>query len=197
MIFGAGKKLDSFIMITLGTGVGGGIIINRKLYRGEFGAAGELGHITIDHKGEPCNCGSFGCIEAYLGNSYFIKRVKKQIENVDTRIKDIIKNDLNKLTPKVIKEAADLGDEFAINFIKELGDYLGAALSSVSNLLDISTFIIGGGVAGFADPLFNSVQETLSSRVMIPLRPRVIVLPAKLKNEAGILGASALVYYRA
>lgn len=196
LIFGAGKKFDSFIMVTLGTGVGGGIISKRKLYRGEFGAAGELGHITIDYKGEQCKCGSYGCIETFLGNSYIIKRMKREIGSINTRILELTDNDLDKLNPRIIKEAADLGDEFAINFIKELGIALGSALTSVGNLLDINNFIIGGGIAGFADFLFVPVYETITSRIMIPLRPRVKVLPAKLKNEAGILGASALVYYR-
>ncbi len=196
MIFGAGRKYDSFVMITLGTGVGGGIILNRKLYRGDFGAAGEIGHMTIDYKGEKCNCGSYGCIETYLGNNYLIKRIKKELNGNETIIPGLVENDLDKLSPKIIKEAADLGDLFAINFIKDLGISLGAVLGSVSNLLDVSTFIIGGGVAGFAGHLFGPVKETLISRVMIPIRPHVKVLPAKLKNEAGILGASALVYYR-
>jgi glucokinase len=196
MIFGAGRKYNSFVMITLGTGVGGGIILNKKLYRGDFGAAGELGHITIDYRGEKCNCGSYGCVETYLGNNYLIRRLKTEIDGHATLLPELVQNDLDKLTPKTIKEAADKGDQFAINFIKELGVYLGSALGSVSNLLDVSTFIIGGGVAGFADYLFDAVRETVASRVMIPIRPRVKVLPAKLKNEAGILGASALVYYR-
>ena len=197
MIFGNGKKLNSFIMITLGTGVGGGIIINRKLYRGEFGAAGEIGHTTIDFKGDICNCGSFGCIETFVGNSYLIKRVKKYLpEHPNSLIWEIIKNDLGLLTPIVIQDAMEKGDEFAASIVNEMGLHIGSALASVSNLLDISTFIVGGGVAGFGEPLFDAIGKTIKTRVLTPLRKRVKVLPAKLKNSAGIKGASALVFYK-
>ncbi len=76
-----GKELDSFIMVTLGTGVGGGIIYQKKLFSGDFGAAGEIGHITIDKNGPKCKCGSFGCLETYLGNNYIIKNVKEELKN--------------------------------------------------------------------------------------------------------------------
>jgi glucokinase len=197
MIFGAGRKLDSFVMITLGTGVGGGIILNRKLFRGESGGAGELGHITIDYKGPQCNCGSTGCIETYAGNNYLINRVREELEhNRNSKLWDMMSGDMNILSPKLIDMAAEEGDEFALNFIKDLGAYLGAALASVGNLLDISTFIIGGGVAGFGKPLFDSVQSTIKERVLTPLRPGIKVVPAKLRNDAGIKGASALVFYK-
>jgi len=197
MIFGVGKEIDSFIMVTLGTGVGGGIIIDRKLYRGEFGAAGEIGHLTIDHNGPKCNCGSFGCVETYIGNNYLVNNVKKDlIANPNSQIIELLNNDLEMLTPKVIQEAAEMGDNYARSVIKNMGVHLGAALASVSNLLDISVFIIGGGVSGFGKPLLDSIEENIAERVLTPLRGRVKVLPAKLKNDAGIKGASALVFYK-
>ncbi len=196
MIFGAGKKLESFLMITLGTGVGGGIIFNKKLFRGQTGGAGELGHMTIDLNGPKCNCGSFGCIETYVGNNYLVERVKKQLkENKSSLILKLVDNDLSKLTPKIINDALVQDDKFAQSVIVDLGKYLGAALASACNLLDISTFIIGGGVAGFGAPLFNEIEKTTKSRVLTPLRKRVKIIPAKLKNDAGIKGASALVFH--
>jgi glucokinase len=196
MIFGAGKNIDSFVMITLGTGVGGGIVFNRKLFRGEHGGAGEVGHVTIDYKGDKCNCGSLGCIEAYAGNSYLKRRVKSQlIHYPDSVIWDLINKNLDNLSPKIIDVAASRGDDFAKSVIHDLGHFLGAAFSSVSNLLDISTFIIGGGVAGFGDPLFKSIKDTMTQRVLTPLRPKIKIIPAKLKNDAGIKGASSLVFY--
>ena len=196
MIFGAGKKIDSFVMITMGTGVGGGIVFNRKIFRGEHGGAGEVGHITIDYKGDKCNCGSFGCIEAYAGNAYIIRRVNSQLnDHPDSIIWDLINKNLDNLTPRIINAAAVKGDDFAKSVIHDLGYFLGAALSSVNNLLDISTFIIGGGVAGFGAPLFNSIKEIMSQRVLTPLRPKIKIIPAKLKNDAGIKGASSLVFY--
>jgi glucokinase len=196
LIFGAGKKFDSFIMVTLGTGVGGGIVFNKKIFRGEFGAAGELGHISIDLNGPKCNCGSTGCIEAYAGNSYLKEQIRSELKNYSNSIVwEIIDNDLGKVSPRVIQIASEKKDEYARFVIERMGKQLGAALASLSNLLDISTFIIGGGVAGFGKPLFDSVRLTVANRVLAPLRSRVLVIPAKLQNEAGIKGASSLVFY--
>ncbi|HUX92373.1 MAG TPA: ROK family protein [Ignavibacteriaceae bacterium] len=197
MIFGAGKSYESFVMVTLGTGVGGGIIYNRKLFRGEFGAAGEIGHISIDINGPQCKCGSFGCVETYLGNSYIVKNVQTELEKYrSSKIWQLVNNDLNLLTPIIIQTALEQGDEYAKGVVQSLGKYLGTALASVGNCLDNGTFIIGGGVGGFGAPLFNSVKETISARVLKPLRKRIKVLPAKLKNDAGIKGASALAFYK-
>lgn len=196
LIFGAGKKMDSFVMVTLGTGVGGGIVFNKKIFRGEFGAAGEIGHISIDVNGPKCNCGSTGCIEAYAGNSYLKGIIRSELNNYpDSKVWQLIENDLSKVSPRIIQAAAEKNDTYAKFVIERMGKQLGSALASLSNLLDISTFIIGGGVAGFGKPLFDSTRLTISERVLLPLRARVLVLPAKLQNEAGIKGASSLVFY--
>ena len=196
LIFGNGKKINSFILVTLGTGVGGGIIINRKLYRGEFGAAGVFGHITINYNGPQCKCGSYGCIEAYAGNQYLKERVRNELKNhPNSLLLKLIGNDYSLVSPRKIQEAADKGDEFANFVIVDLGTKLGAAFASLSNVLDVSTYIIGGGVAGFGKPLFDSIKKSLTSRVMAPLKPRVKILSAKLKNDAGVKGASALVFH--
>ncbi len=196
LIFGAGKKLDSFVMVTLGTGVGGGIVFNRKIFRGEFGAAGEIGHISIDVNGPKCNCGSTGCIEAYAGNSYLKEQIRSELHNYpDSKVWGLIENDLAKVSPRIIQAASEKKDAYAKFVIERMGKQLGAALASLSNLLDISTFIVGGGVAGFGKPLFDSTRTTIVQRVLLPLRQRVLVIPAELKNEAGIKGASSLVFY--
>ncbi len=197
LMFGSGKKLDSFVMVTLGTGVGGGIIYNRKLFRGEVGAAGEIGHITISYDGLQCNCGSYGCVETFLGNHYIIKNVQKELpRHKDSLIWQLIDNDLNKLTPLIIDQALEKNDGYAKQVVNKLGLYLGTGLASVANAFDISTFIIGGGVAGLGKTLFDAVEETTISRVMKPLKKRIKIKPAKLKNDAGIKGASALVFYK-
>ncbi|MDQ7815684.1 MAG: ROK family protein [Melioribacteraceae bacterium] len=197
LIYGAGRKYENFIMITLGTGVGGGIIINKKIYRGEVGGAGELGHVTIDAEGVPCKCGSFGCVEAYIGSNYLIERVKTELQKVKKSILlELCGNNLDKLNPQIIHEATERGDQFAGSVIIDTGKRLGYGLSNAVNIMDIATIIIGGGVAGFGELLFTSVEETLKSRVMKPFQSRVVVIPAKLKNEAGIKGASALVFYK-
>jgi glucokinase len=196
LIFGAGKKYSSFVMVTLGTGVGGGIVFNNKIFRGEFGAAGEIGHISIDVNGPKCNCGSTGCIEAYAGNQYLKEIVRKELPDYPkSKLWSLIDGDLMKVSPRIIQSASEQGDEYSKFIINRMGKQLGTALASLSNLLDISTFIIGGGVAGFGKTLFDSTRTTIAQRVLTPHRSRVLVIPAKLKNEAGIKGASSLVFY--
>ena len=197
LIFGAGKAFDNFVLITLGTGVGGGVIINKEIYRGENGAAGEIGHMTIDGNGPKCNCGSYGCIEAYIGNSYLIARVLKELHQYPkSKIHRLMKDDGSSLTPKLIHEAALLNDKYARSIIEDIGLKLGVVLGSVVNLLDVTNIIIGGGVSGFGELLFNAVEKRTKERVMKPLKEKIKVIPAKLKNEAGVKGASALVFYK-
>jgi len=196
LIYGAGKTLNSFLMVTLGTGVGGGIIYNKKLFRGENGGAGEIGHITIDHHGPKCKCGSRGCLETYLGNNYLTKNVIEQLKkNKSSLIYDMLNGDLKKLNPRIIHEASLEGDKFAIGVINNVGTTLGHGMASIVNVFDISTVVIGGGVAGFGKPLFAAVKKSIQARVLTPLRPRIKVRQAKLKNNAGIKGASSLVLY--
>ena len=194
-IFGAGKKYKDFIMVTLGTGVGGGIIINEKLYKGATGAAGEIGHIKIKFDGVRCKCGGTGCLEAYSGINYLVERVKNKLETNKSILNEWVKSE-KKLSPKLIHDAALEGDEFSVNVIADLSEQIAIGLSSVVNLFDITTIIIGGGVAGFGSYLFSPLTESLIDNVMEPMKKRIKVLPAKLKNNAGIKGASALVFYK-
>jgi len=197
LIYGAGNKFRSFIMVTLGTGVGGGVIFNKKVYHGDSGAAGEIGHITIDFNGAPCKCGSIGCIESYVGNNYLTERIKKDLKhNPDSAIVTLVEGDYKKITPRIVNEAALLNDGYAKSVISDTGAKLGYALASVINVLDIANVIVGGGVAGFGQLLFDSLEHSIKERVLIPIKPRIKVKPAKLKNEAGIKGASALVFYK-
>ena len=195
MIFGAGKDLNHFLMITLGTGVGGGVVINRKVFGGELGAAGEIGHTTVDYKGRKCNCGSYGCLETYIGNNYLIKHLLRELKkNDDSKIHELINGDYSELSTKIVHEAAQMKDELAIKTIISSGRILGYGIASTVNLLDMSNVVIGGGVAGFGKLLFDSVESAIKERVLTPLKPRIKVIPAELKNEAGIKGASALIF---
>ncbi len=197
LIFGAGKKFNSFIMITLGTGFGGGIIFDKKIFRGETGSAGELGHVTIDYKGNQCNCGNVGCVETYTGNNYLINAVRDEIVNhKDSEILKIIDNNLDYLTPLVIHQASEKNDEYAINVIKRMGQHIGYSLVSAINILDINSVIVGGGVAGFGQLLLDEILKTVDERILISKKGKIKIIPAMHKNNAGIMGASALVYYR-
>jgi glucokinase len=197
LIYGAGQKQKNYIMVTLGTGVGGGIIMNKKIYRGETGGAGEIGHVSIDSMGRMCRCGSIGCIESYIGSNYLIERVKERIvERKDCKLYKSIKGDMNLLTPKLIHLKAEEGCDFSQSVIIDTGTKLGYALASIVNVLDITTILLGGGIAGFGKLLLDSTQSACKERVMKPFQSRILVKAAKLKNDAGIKGASALVYYK-
>lgn len=193
--FGAGQKHPNFIMVTLGTGIGGGIIINRKIYRGPTGGAGEIGHVSINFDGPKCNCGNYGCVEAYVGQRYLSSWVAEELKiNPNSKIVEIVNGDLSKIEPYIISLAAEQGDEFAINVWKKVGFYVGVMLASVMNLFDINVAIVGGGVAKAGKILFDSMNETVKSRALKPIAEKAIVIPAQLGNKAGILGAGALVF---
>jgi glucokinase len=193
--FGSGVGHKDFIMVTLGTGVGGGLILNGKIFRGPFGGAGELGHITIDHNGPRCNCGNRGCVEAYVGARYLTQRaIEKVKRNRDSIILSLAGNDTTRIDPKVVSLAAKRGDATAVKILAETGRYLGIGLASVVNLLDVRLIIIGGGIARAGKPLFDAVKESVRAHVLTPMREGLEVLPARLGNSAGILGAAALVF---
>ncbi len=196
LIFGAGKEYKSFILVTLGTGVGGGIIFKGKVFRGEFSTAGEIGHMSINQfNGPKCNCGGIGCIEAYLGNKHLVAAVKKELPaHTSSKIYELMDYNFDNLTPQIISKAAEQGDQYAKSVIIDCGEKLGMVLASACNLLDISTIIVGGGVAGFGSVLYESAEKSTKSRVLGSISPRIKVIPAKLKNDAGILGAASLVF---
>lgn len=196
LIYGEGIGIKYFIMITLGTGFGGGIIIDGKIYRGETGSAGEIGHLSIDYKGNNCKCGNIGCIETYSGINYLTHKVNSELDNYNKSVLyENVRNNGILLSPKAISDAANLGCDYSISIIKELGYQIGSAMASVCNVLDITTIIIGGGVAGFGNILFNEIENTIKAKILKPLRQRVNVRSAKLKNDAGIIGAASLVQY--
>ncbi len=160
--FGAGKGMKNFIMITLGTGVGGGIISDGKVFRGAEGGAGEIGHTTIDYNGPLCGCGNHGCIEAYIGQKHLSRHVAEQLKShPESLINKLLVGNMDRLEPKVISEAANKGDPFALEVWKEAGARVGIGLVSAMNVLDICTFIIGGGVAKAGKPLFDAIFETI------------------------------------
>lgn len=178
LYYGAGKNAGNLICITLGTGVGGGIVIDGKLYRGTDLVAGEIGHIPINEKGPRCNCGGIACIESYIGNRYLIKKLKKKNK---------------KFTFELVDKAARMGDRFAIRFWKEVGTKLGIALTGVINFLNPEKIVIGGGIANAGRFLFDPLKETVKKRAMKIQGKSVKIVKAKLGGDAGIIGAAILV----
>jgi glucokinase len=177
---GAGKKSHNMICMTLGTGVGGAVIIDKNLYRGSSFSAGEIGHIPITENGPACNCGGRGCLESFVGNKYILKKAKARFKN-------------HKITLEKISLLAKAGDFKARNFWREVGQHIGIALVGVINLLNPDKVVIGGGIARAGAILFDEIRKTVRLRAMPTQARAVKIVKAKLGDDAGILGASILV----
>lgn len=191
--FGAGVGIKNFICVTIGTGIGSGLISDGKILHGEKGFAGELGHTTIDYNGPKCNCGSRGCVEAYIGNNYLIERTLEELREYPSSILFTrVFRKKSELTPKEISRAANQGDMFARQVLYTAGERLGIALANAANLLDVTTFVIGGGVAGVGKPLFEGINAAMKNYTLKSIRKRLKIIPAQLGNSAGMLGAAAL-----
>jgi len=186
---GAGIGYENIVGLTIGTGVGGGVVINRKVYHGSWNTAGELGHTVVQPNGRKCGCGNQGCLEAYAGARHIVERTQQQI--IEGR-----KTCLNPegLTPKQIAEAAAVGDELAQDIFAETGKYIGIALTSIAHILNPQIAIIGGGIAAAGeDLLFQHIREEFKRRTM-DIPGEMEIVPAKLGNEAGLVGAAMLPY---
>ncbi|MFA5356556.1 MAG: ROK family protein [Candidatus Omnitrophota bacterium] len=175
---GAAKGFNNAVCVTLGTGVGGGIIINGALYRGSSNASGEIGHIPINEKGPRCNCGGYACLEDYIGNNVILKKAKKAFG------RDIQLEELSSLAKRGNLKARAIWLEVAAS--------LSVALVVVVNLLNPDCIVIGGGVAGAGKILFDSVRKKILSRAMSVQARHVKVYKAKLGNRAGLIGAAIL-----
>lgn len=191
---GAGIGAKNIVCLTLGTGVGGGLIIDGRLYRGSSMSAGEIGHIPISENGPFCNCGGLGCLERYVGNAAIVEYIKDEIKSGNkTLVLSLCNGNLNKITPRMITEAARQGDRTAILIWQKVGTYLGIALSGVINLLNPEKIIIGGGVAEAGKYLFVPIRQTIRQRAMRIPGACVKVVRARLRQTAGLIGAGVLV----
>ncbi|MCX5698695.1 MAG: ROK family protein [Candidatus Omnitrophica bacterium] len=179
---GAAKNYKNALCLTLGTGVGGGLIINDLLYRGPDNAAGEIGHLPLNEKGPWCGCGARGCLEAYVGNHKIIKDARKLFGS--------------KITLERVSALARENNPKAINFWNQVGEKLGLALSGMVNLLNLDLIVIGGGVSCVGGVLLENIRRTILLRAMRVQAKRVRVVKAKLGIDAGIIGAGYLVRER-
>lgn len=177
---GAGKRYKNLVCITLGTGVGGGLVLNGELYRGEGFVAGEIGHIPLNERGPGCNCGGIGCFERYVGNHILMAKAAKMFNKKNIRIEDVF-------------DLANRGDVRAVRFWRETATHIGNALIGVINLLNPRLIVIGGGVANNYKFLEKTIQKVIRRRAMKIQRDMVRIVRARLGDEAGILGAHILV----
>ena len=191
--FGAGKGCENFICMTVGTGIGSGIVINGKLVRGASNAAGELGHIKLQmQEGPLCGCGDHGCLEAFASGPSIVAMAEEYIMGgKSTKFRELASG--GEITPFIVAEAAKQGDPVAKRIFARIGEYIGFGLSSVVNLLNPEKIIIGGGVADAGDILLDPIKETIKKRAMVVAGSAVEIVPAKLGNTAGVIGASLLI----
>jgi glucokinase len=176
---GAAKGARNAVCLTLGTGVGGGIIIEGKLYRGSSFAAGEIGHMPVNEKGPVCNCAGFACLESYIGNQRILHQARKIFKR--------------RVSLEDLSRAAAGGNKKAQGIWTGVAAKLGLVLSGVVNLLNPDCIVIGGGVAEAGRVLFDALIETILTRAMIVQAKAVKVRKAKLGNNAGMIGAAILV----
>jgi glucokinase len=197
-LFGAGRGKRDVFCVTLGTGVGGGIISDGRLVIGANHAAGEIGHTVIFPDGQMCLCGSRGCLECYAGAEYIVQRTAARLRTSGPSLKSrsLIRryagNRLENITTRIISRAAAHGDRLALDMIEEVGYYVGLGLVNVVTMLDSELVVIGGGVSGFGKPLLDSVRRTVDERLMKFPGRRLEIVQSKLADDAGIIGASQL-----
>lgn len=189
--FGAGRGVDTVAVFAIGTGIGGGLVINGQLHLGIGGTAGELGHTIIDFNGPRCGCGSDGCLEAYAsGPAIAAMGIKAVAQGLTTRISELCEYDLNRITPKLIAEAARAGDETAMDIYERAGFYLGIAAATVCVAIGPRRIIIGGGVSQAGELLLNPIRRTLRERVSVMPIEQVEVVQSQLGNNAGVIGVA-------
>ena len=194
-VYGKVRGVDNAIMITLGTGVGGGIIIDGKLFEGGSSLGAEIGHYTIVHNGRPCGCGRKGCIEQYASASAIIRDTKTAMQNdKSSKMWKFVGGDINKVDGKVAFECSKMGDKSACEVVDNFVAYLGDGIMSLHNIFRSELYIIGGGISAqgdyLTDKLFDYCKRFDFGLKGAPV-PQIVV--ATLGNDAGIIGAAELV----
>jgi glucokinase len=187
--FGAGKGFSDLIYLTISTGIGGGIILNNRLFMGSSGFAGEIGHITLLHNGPLCSCGQTGHLEAIASGPSIVRWVKSKLE--DETLKEHFPD--GELTARHISDAAEEGNQLAMAAYERAGKYIGLAIANLLHIFDIPTFIIGGGVSRAGDLLFSPIRQSVEDSVISDIYLEGLkILPAALGDDSGIKGALVL-----
>lgn len=191
---GAAKGYPHALVITLGTGIGGGIIIDRKLYTGFNGTGGEIGHVVIQMDGEECTCGRKGCWEAYSSATALIRQTRQAaLENPGSMINTLVEGDLTKISAKTAFDAARLGDETAKRVVDRYIEMLAEGLGNMINIFQPNVVVIGGGVSKEGENLLVPLRERVKDKTYCPEgleKPQIVA--AKLGNDAGIIGAALI-----
>jgi len=190
-MFGAGRGVDNLVCLAIGTGIGGGVVVNGQFHLGIGGTAGEFGHHVVEVDGLPCGCGGKGCLELYAsGPAIAAMGVKEVMHGHTTRIGELVDHDLNRIDAEIIVQAAKAGDPIANGILQRVGMYLGIAVGNILGVISPQRVIFGGGVSRAGDLLLAPILQTVKERVhVIPLAEVDFVL-AELGINGGLLGAA-------
>ena len=188
---GAAKEVATSVTVTLGTGVGGGIIINNKIFNGFNNAGGELGHMVIQMNGEPCTCGKLGCWEAYASATALVRQTKEAMEkNPDSMMHEFAKE--KGVSARTAFQAAKAGDAAALEVVNKYIEYVSLGISNLVTIFQPEKVLVGGGVSGEKDYLINPIREYVAARDYCKTEKHTFIDVAALGNDAGIIGAAFL-----
>ena len=190
---GAARGAGHVVGLTIGTGIGGGIVLGGEVYRGASDIAGEIGHMTIDSTGRLCKCGNYGCLEAYASGPAIAARAVEGIRpGADTSLPKYVNGDLSKITAQVVYEAAHDGDEYAREVVKDTAKFLGAGVASIINIFNPEVVVVCGGVTLAGDRLFEPLRAEVRRRAFKPATDVCRIVPGELTGTAGVYGAAAV-----
>jgi glucokinase len=192
---GAGRGVSNLIYLTVSTGIGGGIIINGKLYSGQRGSAGEIGHMTIDVNGPRCNCGNIGCFEVLASGTAVAKEAIRRIRQGErSSLIEIVAGKIENITAEKVEVAARGGDSLASEIISRAATYLGIGMVNLVNIFNPEMIIVGGGMSNMGDLLLNPARQVVKERAFQLAAQAVRIVPAQLGEDAGVLGAAIFAF---
>jgi len=195
-VAGAAIDFRHVVMLTLGTGVGGGLLLDGRIYHGANGGAGELGHMVVQKGGLACRCGSHGCLEMYASGPalarYAAARIGDPAQDPDDALHDLYRRGV--LTGEAVAGLARHGYPGAVGAVRELADWLGVGLVSIANTFDPQMIVVGGGVSGLGEALIARARDHVRENAMAPARDRVRIASARLGNAAGMIGAALVAW---
>lgn len=194
---GAAQGVDHVVGLTIGTGVGGGIVLDGEIYHGASDVAGEIGHMTIEANGRRCKCGNDGCLEAYASGPAIAARAVEGIESgAETALPQYVAGDLSRITAQVVYEAAHDGDVYALETVRDTAKLLGAGVANIVNIFNPEVVVICGGVTLAGEKLFGPLRSEVQRRAFKPAWEVCRILPGTLTGTAGVYGAAAVFMQR-
>jgi glucokinase len=189
---GAARGVRNVLGMTIGTGIGGGLILDGKLYHGASDVAGEIGHMTIDSTGRRCTCGNYGCLEAYASGPAIAERAREALEgNEESMLPSLVDGDVKRITAQIVYEASKKGDVVAREVVRDTARFLGTGISNLINVFNPDMVVIAGGVTQAGDALFEPLRAEVRRRAFKPAVDACRIVPGALPLSAGMVGAVA------